>query len=91
MLNEPETSLHPDVLPALGTLISTAAEQTQMVVTTHSGDLADQLARNDRSSVHHLERAADGSTVLRSPHAHERAEFPSKPNRRLTRPSHTSE
>jgi predicted ATPase len=92
VLNEPETSLHPDVLPALGTLISTAAEQTQIVVTTHSGDLADQLARNDKGRVHHLERATDGSTVLRSIDTHDRAAaLPSKPKRRLTRPSHTPE
>jgi predicted ATPase len=42
-LNEPETSLHPDLLPALGRLIAKAAERTQMWVVTHSQSLADTL------------------------------------------------
>lgn len=36
VLNEPETSLHPDLLPALGRLITRAAQQTQVFVVTHS-------------------------------------------------------
>jgi predicted ATPase len=36
VLNEPETSLHPDLLPALGRLIALAARQTQVLVVTHS-------------------------------------------------------
>ncbi len=36
VLNEPETSLHPDLLPALGRLIAQAARQTQVVVVTHA-------------------------------------------------------
>ena len=36
VLNEPETSLHPDLLPALGRLITHAARQTQVFVVTHS-------------------------------------------------------
>ncbi|MDR2128880.1 MAG: AAA family ATPase, partial [Burkholderiaceae bacterium] len=35
VLNEPETSLHPDLLPALGRLIARAAASTQVVVVTH--------------------------------------------------------
>lgn len=42
-LNEPETSLHPDLLPALGRLIAKAAERTQVWVVTHSQVLADAL------------------------------------------------
>ncbi len=42
-LNEPETSLHPDLLPALGRLIAKAAERTQVWVVTHSQILADTL------------------------------------------------
>ncbi len=42
-LNEPETSLHPDLLPALGRLIAKAAERTQVWVVTHSQILADAL------------------------------------------------
>jgi len=36
VLNEPETSLHPDLLQPLASLITAAAEMTQVVVVTHS-------------------------------------------------------
>lgn len=39
-INEPEASLHPSVLPALGRLIAKAAERTQILVVTHSPELA---------------------------------------------------
>lgn len=43
-LNEPETSLHPSLLPALGRIIARAAERTQIWVVTHSQVLADAIA-----------------------------------------------
>jgi len=36
VLNEPETSLHPDLVRPLASLIQAAAQQTQIVVVTHS-------------------------------------------------------
>ncbi|MEK8227938.1 AAA family ATPase [Oerskovia sp. M15] len=39
VLNEPETSLHPELLPALGSLIAAAGRRTQVVVVTHSAAL----------------------------------------------------
>ncbi len=36
VLNEPETSLHPDLLPALGRLISRVAQETQVWVVSHA-------------------------------------------------------
>jgi predicted ATPase len=36
VLNEPETSLHPDLLPALARLIARAAERSQVVVVSHA-------------------------------------------------------
>lgn len=39
VLNEPETSLHPDLLPALGRLIASAAERSQVLVVTHARQL----------------------------------------------------
>jgi predicted ATPase len=39
ILNEPETSLHPDLLPSLAALITTAATRTQIVVVSHSATL----------------------------------------------------
>ena len=43
VLNEPESGLHRDVIPALADLIAAAAEQTQVIVTTHLTDLADGI------------------------------------------------
>jgi len=44
ILNEPETSLHPDLLPALGRLIGSTASRTQLVVVTHAARLVASLA-----------------------------------------------
>ena len=43
VLNEPETSLHPDLLPALGRLITRAAQRSQVVVVSHAPPLIDAL------------------------------------------------
>ena len=43
-LNEPETSLHPDLLPALAALIADASRRSQVLVTTHSEALARGIA-----------------------------------------------
>jgi predicted ATPase len=43
ILNEPETSLHPDLLPALGRLIEAYGVNRQIVVVTHSPLLISQL------------------------------------------------
>lgn len=43
VLNEPETSLHPDLLPALGRLVVEASTRTQTVVVTHSARLRDAV------------------------------------------------
>ncbi|OAT68658.1 ATP-binding protein [Mycobacteroides immunogenum] len=44
VLNEPETSLHPDLIAPLATLIRAAATKTQVVVITHASALVDHLA-----------------------------------------------
>ena len=43
VLNEPETSLHPDLLPALGRLIAATAERCQVIVVSHAPALIDTL------------------------------------------------
>jgi predicted ATPase len=43
VLNEPETSLHPDLLPALARLIARAAEHSQVLVVSHAAVLIDAL------------------------------------------------
>lgn len=44
VLNEPETSLHPDLLSALARLIARATERAQVVVVTHAKPLISALA-----------------------------------------------
>ena len=43
-LNEPEASLHPDMLPALARMIASASADSQVWVVTHSKALADALS-----------------------------------------------
>lgn len=43
VLNEPEMSLHPDLLPALGRPIVKAAERSQVLVVSHSAELVSAL------------------------------------------------
>ncbi|WP_086823008.1 AAA family ATPase [Allokutzneria sp. NRRL B-24872] len=64
VLNEPETSLHPDLLPALAALIATAATKTQVVVVSHARPLVRALEVVDERA-ETLELAKDfGATVL---------------------------
>jgi predicted ATPase len=44
ILNEPETSLHPDLLPPLARLIAQAARRSQLVVVSHAAALLSELA-----------------------------------------------
>jgi predicted ATPase len=44
ILNEPETSLHPDLLPPLARLIAQAAKRSQLVVVSHATALVCELA-----------------------------------------------
>ena len=43
ILNEPETSLHPDLLPALARLIDKASRHTQIIVVSHAASLVEAL------------------------------------------------
>jgi predicted ATPase len=45
VLNEPETSLHPDLLPPLGQLISQAASRTQVIAVSHARTLIEAIER----------------------------------------------
>ncbi len=53
VLNEPETSLHPDLLPALGRLILRASHNTQIWVVSHAKRLI--AALNDSPDCHAIE------------------------------------
>lgn len=43
VLNEPETSLHADLLPALGRMIAACVKDSQVIVVTHARALIDSL------------------------------------------------
>ena len=43
ILNEPETSLHPDLLPALSRLVARAARASQLIVVSHAAPLVAAL------------------------------------------------
>ena len=47
VLNEPETSLHPDLLPALARLIGVAARNTQVWVVCHASRLIAALKEDE--------------------------------------------
>jgi predicted ATPase len=63
VLNEPETSLHPDLLGALGRLIARAAERTQIIVVTHSKLLISALSEQSDCNSIMLEKTF-GQTVI---------------------------
>ena len=63
VLNEPETSLHPEVLPALARLMVQAAERTQLVVVSHSAALV--VALTDAGAVQHELVKPFGETAVR--------------------------
>jgi predicted ATPase len=62
-LNEPEASLHPDLLPALARAIAKAAERSQVWVVTHSMVLADAIAEETGIGARQVIRK-DGATWL---------------------------
>jgi predicted ATPase len=72
VLNEPETSLHPDLLPALARLILAAAVQTQIVVVSHAQTLIDTLTASPLCTHIHLlkdfgETTVAGTTLFNKP------------------------
>jgi predicted ATPase len=48
VLNEPEASLHPDLMPALASLVARVSEETQILLVTHSNALAEALEASTR-------------------------------------------
>lgn len=63
VLNEPETGLNPAVIEPLADLISIAAENSQVIVTTHSELLATCLESPQTRKVV-LTRSEDGTTLI---------------------------
>ena len=64
VLNEPETSLHPELRRPLARLITAAGHRSQVVVISHAADLVEALARD--SDVRSIELVKDhGETRVR--------------------------
>ncbi len=62
VLNEPEASLHPDLLEPLGALVAEASVRSQIVVVTHAERLSSALERAG-ALTHRLEALPDGTRV----------------------------
>ncbi len=62
-LNEPEASLHPDLMPPLADLVVQAAARTQIWLVTNSAQLADAI---EKAGVGHVRRVSkvDGATEI---------------------------
>ncbi|GGU73095.1 ATPase [Streptomyces albospinus] len=73
VLNEPETSLHPDLIRPLAELVLTATKDTQIIVVTHARPLADALtegATRHRLDVNSTELTKDfGQTEVAGRHS----------------------
>ncbi|MCW5625081.1 MAG: AAA family ATPase [Burkholderiales bacterium] len=63
VLNEPETSLHPDLLPALGRLIAQATKRSQVLVVSHAPRLLASLQQQRGCNALQLEKVL-GETRL---------------------------
>jgi predicted ATPase len=65
VLNEPENSLHGDLIPALGRLIRLAAKSSQVIVVSHNTALVDELEADEICVPIRLEKD-EGATVLQN-------------------------
>jgi predicted ATPase len=63
VLNEPETSLHPDLLPALARLIAQTAKSTQVWVVSHSSNLITALESSEGCNSVRLQKEL-GQTLI---------------------------
>ena len=64
VLNEPETSLHPDLLPALGRLIARAAKDAQVLVVSHATRLIATLEQQEECNSLMLEKELGETQVV---------------------------
>ncbi|MBL4673273.1 MAG: AAA family ATPase [Arenicella sp.] len=64
VLNEPETSLHPDLLPALARLIIRASQNTQVWVVSHASRLIASLESDENCTSLRLEKELGQSCIV---------------------------
>jgi predicted ATPase len=62
-LNEPEGSLHPDLMEPLAQLVRAAADRTQLWLVTHSTRLADAIGAAGTGNVRKVAKRG-GATVI---------------------------
>lgn len=62
-IEEPELGLHPDILPHMAKLLIEASERTQLIVTTHSDILVDELTETPDAVI--VCEKENGSTNMR--------------------------
>lgn len=65
VLNEPETSIHSNLLPALANLISYASKCTQIVVVSHSQSLVNYLTEANDCQLIELEKK-ESQTIIKN-------------------------
>jgi predicted ATPase len=63
ILNEPETSLHPDLLAPLARLLTKASERCQIIAVSHAPDLVAALERGSETVLIELHKAL-GETIV---------------------------
>ena len=66
-LNEPETSLHKQLLAPLGRLVARASRSSQLFVTTHSRELAERIAASTEARTIELALVAGETRIAGQP------------------------
>lgn len=66
VFNEPEASLHPDLMAPLARLIARAAENSQLLITTHSEKLAAEVEKHTGAQPVRLEKIKGETVVSRT-------------------------
>jgi predicted ATPase len=72
-LEEPELGLHPDMIQPLAKLLQSASQRMQLIVTTHSTDLIDELSSNPEAVI--ICEKKEGSTLLKRLDAQQLSEW----------------
>lgn len=62
-LNEPESSLHPDLMEPLARLVVRASEKTQVWLVTHSTRLADAILASGKGQVRRVAKQGGATTI----------------------------
>ena len=64
VLNEPETSIHPDLYEPLAELIVHASKSSQILLTTHAKELAHFIRKKGKCSLVELQKVKGATTII---------------------------